>query len=157
MIIRPYEKADREAVLSLLRLNTPVYFAPEEEKDFEEYLDHSREYYYVAETAEGLLACGGLNTAAEPSVIRISWDMVHPSAQGSGIGSRLTAFRIQRASEMPGISTLSVRTSQLAYRFYERFGFRLQEVAKDFWAPGLDMYRMECHVTEALTASKKYL
>ena len=30
IVIREYEPADKEAVMELLRLNTPRYFAPEE-------------------------------------------------------------------------------------------------------------------------------
>lgn len=33
IVIREYEPADKEAVLSLIRANTPEYFAPEEEAD----------------------------------------------------------------------------------------------------------------------------
>ena len=53
--IREYFPSDKEAVLELMRLNTPLYFASEEEADLSEYLDNEREYYYV------LLSGGGDN------------------------------------------------------------------------------------------------
>lgn len=43
--IREYFPSDKEAVLKLIRLNTPMYFALEEEADLSEYLDNEREYY----------------------------------------------------------------------------------------------------------------
>jgi len=44
---------------------------------------------------------------------------------------------------MNGIEKISVRTSQFASKFYEKFGCKLLEVVKDYWAKGIDMYRME--------------
>ena len=35
IVIREYEPADKEAVMELLRLNTPRYFAPEEAADLD--------------------------------------------------------------------------------------------------------------------------
>jgi len=72
--------------------------------------------------------------------------MVDPQYQGMGFGSRLTEFRIEMIKQLPNVKRISVRTSQLAYKYYERFGFVLEEVKKDFWAPGFDMYRMEMNV-----------
>ena len=47
IVIREYEPADKEAVLSLIRANTPEYFAPEEEADLSRDLDCEREWFYV--------------------------------------------------------------------------------------------------------------
>jgi ribosomal protein S18 acetylase RimI-like enzyme len=43
----------------------------------------------------------------------------------------------------PSVQTIMVRTTQLVYRFYEKAGFKLVEQQKDYWAEGLDLYRME--------------
>jgi [ribosomal protein S18]-alanine N-acetyltransferase len=55
----------------------------------------------------------------------------------------LTQYRINRIKEIDTVEIISVRTSQLVFKFYEKFGFVLKEIAKDYWAEGLDMYRME--------------
>ena len=47
IVIREYEPADKEAVMELLRLNTPRYFAPGEAADLDAYLERERELYYV--------------------------------------------------------------------------------------------------------------
>ncbi|EMR01507.1 hypothetical protein ADICEAN_03364 [Cesiribacter andamanensis AMV16] len=44
----------------------------------------------------------------------------------------------------PEVATIVVRTSQLVYRFYEKGGFTLKEVVQEYWAPGFDLYYMEC-------------
>ena len=47
VVIREYEPADKNAVMDLIRLNIPMYFAVEEEAAFDMYLDRERELYYV--------------------------------------------------------------------------------------------------------------
>ncbi len=48
-IIREYKNSDKEVVLNLLRLNTPKYFSPDEEKDLIYYLENEIDYYFVLE------------------------------------------------------------------------------------------------------------
>lgn len=143
MIIRAYTNSDRDSVMELLRLNTPEYFAPEEKQDLIYYLDNHIESYYVAEEDGKILGCGGFNLSDDAQYMRISWDIVHPESQGKGVGSKLTQYRIDRIKEHDGIQMISVRTTQLVYKFYEKFGFQVKETAKDFWAKGFDLYRME--------------
>lgn len=140
--IREYNKADKAILLDLLRLNTPQYFSPEEEADLVHYLDHEIDHYYVLEYDGKLVGCGGINRVDEGATGRISWDILHPDYQGKGLGSVLLNHRVQRLKEMPGVKTITVRTSQLVYKFYEKNGFALEEVVKDYWAPGYDLYRM---------------
>ncbi|RDB05041.1 GNAT family N-acetyltransferase [Runella aurantiaca] len=144
MEIRQYNSADQEQIIQLLRLNTPEYFSPDEEDDLVYYLAHHVEYYYVVEKDGVVVGCGGINLADDGITAKISWDIVHPDYQGKGIGSALTKYRIERIKEMEGIKTISVRTSQLVYPFYQKFGLELKEIVEDFWAEGFDMYRMEC-------------
>lgn len=143
MLIRSYNKSDTTAIMDLLKLNTPEYFSPLEEPDLIDYLHNHAVNYFVVEINEGIYGCGGYNKSDNPELIRISWDIIHPQYQGKGLGTELTNFRIKEIQKIPGVKIISVRTSQLVYRFYEKFGFVLKEVAKDFWAKGFDMYRME--------------
>jgi ribosomal protein S18 acetylase RimI-like enzyme len=143
MTIREYKPADRESVLHLLRLNTPQYFAPSEEKDLVYYLDHHADHYFVVEAGGELLGCGGFNFSDDRTVGKISWDIFHPGHQGKGLGSALTRYRIERLKACDSVRIISVRTSQVVFKFYEKFGFRLREVVKDYWAEGFDLYRME--------------
>ncbi|WP_118976375.1 GNAT family N-acetyltransferase [Taibaiella koreensis] len=142
MNIRAYQDTDGEAVLALLRSNTPDYFAPEEEQDLVLYLQRDAEHYFVLEDGGRLVACGGFNLWEEGAIARISWDMVQPEGQGKGWGSALVRFRLQEIKKIPTVTTIVVRTSQLAFRFYERFGFRTQEIVTDYWAPGYNLYHM---------------
>ena len=57
--IREYEPTDKDAVINLIRLNIPKYFAPTEETDLNYYLDHERELYYVLLFDGQIVGCGG--------------------------------------------------------------------------------------------------
>ena len=91
IVIREYEPADKEAVLSLIRANTPEYFAPEEEADLSRYLDCEREWFYVLLFGGKIVGCGGINLADERTTGKISWDIRHPEDHGQNLA---TGFRI---------------------------------------------------------------
>jgi ribosomal protein S18 acetylase RimI-like enzyme len=142
-MIREYQDSDKNAVLNLLRLNTPKYFAPEEEKDLDDYLDNERELYFVIIFDNKLVGCGGINFADNNTRGKISWDILHPDYQGKSLGTQLLKHRIEILKSMENIQKISVRTSQIAYKFYEKNGFELFEIIKDYWAKGFDLYNME--------------
>lgn len=140
--IREYVPSDKEAVLKLIRLNIPQYFAPEEETDLSNYLDNEREYYYVLLSGMEIIGCGGINMADDGTRGKISWDIVHPDWQRRSLGSLLLKHRLNVLNSM-GIKRIMVRTSQVAYQFYQKRGFVLKNIKKDYWAKGFDMYAME--------------
>lgn len=143
MTIRKYTPTDDENIISLLRLNTPKYFAPEEEQDLRDYFANDIDHYYVVDDNGTIVGSGGFNLTNEGKNAAISWDIIHPDYQGKGVGRLLTQYRIDRIKEINTVENISVRTSQLVFKFYEKFGFVLKEITKDYWAEGLDMYRME--------------
>ncbi|MEZ4774019.1 MAG: N-acetyltransferase [Bacteroidia bacterium] len=141
--IREYQHTDQPAVLTLLRLNTPDFFSPEEESDLIYYLENEIEYYFVIETDGQICGCGGFNFSGNHAVGKISWDIIHPDFQGKSLGKTLLKYRIERLKEFAEVETIIVRTSQLVYKFYEKVGFQLVETVKDYWAKGFDLYKME--------------
>lgn len=140
--IREYEPGDKETVMNLIRLNTPGYFAPEEETDLRNYLDYERELYYVLLWNGRIAGCGGINFADGKTTGKISWDILHPEYQRRSLGTQLLLYRINKLKSIGNIQKIIVRTSQLVYKFYEKHGFELQEIRKDYWAKGIDMYYM---------------
>ena len=141
--IREYEPTDKDAVINLIRLNIPKYFAPTEETDLNYYLDHERELYYVLLFDGQIVGCGGINFEDNKTTGKISWDILHPQYQGKSLGSQLLKYRIEKIKVIDSIQKITVRTSQLAYKFYEKQGFEVNEVKEDYWAKGFDLYRME--------------
>ncbi len=141
--IRQYSQSDQPILLELLRLNTPKYFAPEEEAEFISYLAHEIEQYFVVEFNDEIAGCGGINLFENGTIGRISWDMIHPNLQGKEIGSQLLQHRVGVLKSNHTVKQIVVRTSQHVYQFYEKNGFELVEIKKDFWAAGFDLYLME--------------
>lgn len=144
-MIRAYSSSDKDRVLNLFRLNTPAYFSPKEQDDLEYYLESEIESYYVIEMSGKVVGSGGLNFSDDKTRGVISWDIIHPGFQRRSLGSALLKFRIREIQKIIGVKSITVRTSQLVYRFYEKQGFRTTEVVEDYWDKGFHLYKMELH------------
>lgn len=142
-MIRPYTIKDKENLLQLLQLNTPAFFHRDEAQDFLNYLENHAQNYFVIEENNKIVGAGGINYFDKEKLARISWDMIHPDFQGKGLGTKLTGYRIAQIKDNPQMEVVVVRTTQLAYRFYQKLGFELLKIKKDFWAEGFDLYQME--------------
>ena len=140
--IREYEPKDKNEVINLIRLNTPEYFAVEEEDYLIKYLETEIELYYVLLNDQKIVGCGGINFMDNNTIGKISWDIFHPDFQGKSLGTKLLKHRIEKLNSINGIQKIIVRTSQVAYKFYLKQGFELLEVKKNYWAEGFDMYNM---------------
>lgn len=143
IIIREYLPADKDAVMNLIRLNIPDFFAAEEESDLSKYLEKEIEFYYVLLVDGQIVGCGGINFAENRTIGKISWDIIHPTFQGKKLGTKLLKHRISVLKTIDSVQKITVRTSQLTYRFYEKHGFVLNEIKKDYGSEGFDMYSME--------------
>ncbi|CAL2087178.1 GNAT family N-acetyltransferase [Tenacibaculum sp. 190524A02b] len=142
-MIRAYSTTDKSQLIEILRKNIPDFFDYSEEKDFKNYLDNELEDYFVYEENGKIIGSGGINYYTHEKTARISWDIIDPKTQGKGIGKKLTQFRINHINNNIEIDKIIVRTSQLAYKFYEKMGFQLVSIEKDFWAKDFDLYLME--------------
>ncbi len=143
MQIRIYNQHDKSSLIQLFRDNSPKFFAVEEEQDYRNYLENEVEDYFVLINNSEIVGCGGINYFPNQRMARISWDMVKASAHGTGIGTKLTEYRINLLEQNSEVEKIVVRTSQLAYKFYEKMGFQLIKVQEDFWANNLHLYEME--------------
>ena len=141
-IIREYKSGDKREVLALLRLNTPVYFAPEENDNLLHYLDHEIEAYFVIQLGDKVVGSGGINFSKNKNSATISWDLIHPDFQRKALGRMLLIYRLEEIKKIASIQKVSVRTTQLVYQFYEKNGFKLLEISEDYWAKGFHLYNM---------------
>jgi N-acetylglutamate synthase-like GNAT family acetyltransferase len=140
--IREYHPNDHDQLIQLMKLNIPHYFDDSELSEFSFYLKEEIEDYFVVEADAKIVGCGGINYEAEQYRAVISWDMIHPSFQGKGIGKALLDHRIARVKSQAHLTELLVRTSQHTWVFYRKSGFELMFVKKDFWAKDIDLYQM---------------
>jgi N-acetylglutamate synthase-like GNAT family acetyltransferase len=142
-MIREYSDNDKPRIIELLKKNTPKYFDTSEETDLKIYLGNEVEDYYVYEENSEIVGAGGINYFPEQKLARISWDLIDPKSQGKGIGKKLMQYRITYLNQNPTIDLIIVRTTQLVYKFYEKMGFVLEKVEKDYWAKNFDLYQMK--------------
>ncbi len=144
--IRAYRETDKSELIKLIQLNTPAYFHSSEKPEFEAYLKDKKEDYFVIKTkvTNQIIGCGGINYFFDDPIpmARISWDIIHPDFQNKGVGKKLLLDRINHIKSKK-IKIIRVRTSQLAYKFYQKMGFDLEKMEKDFWAKGFDLYQMK--------------
>lgn len=151
MIIRHYDHRDKDRLITLFRLNTPEYFSPIEEAGLHTHLDTQSDTHFVAETEGHIVGTGGFLIIEDGRTAIICWDFVHPEYHGRGVGTALMDHRIGLIRQIPGVDTLFVRTSQLVYPFYARFGLEVCEVVKDYWDTGFDLYAMRCAIADVRT------
>lgn len=139
--IREYVPGDKESVMEIMKMNIPKYFAESEINDLDNYLKYETEKYFVAEIDNKIVGAGGINFE-DSSKAKISWDFVNPKYQGLGVGKELLNHRLNILKSMKNINEIIVRTSQMAYKFYEKNGFILKKVTKDYWSKNFDLYLM---------------
>lgn len=140
--ISVYKSSDKTALLTLIDLNTPEYFAPSEKSDFDLYLDNAIELYYVIRFEDIIVGCGGINFQNNKSVGVISWDIIHPEYQGKSFGKQLLEFRLAELKKIESVLKIIVRTSQSTSVFYQKQGFEVKEIVPNYWAEGFDLYLM---------------
>jgi len=141
MVIIPYQTGHKSRLLEIFKENTPKYFAPAEQGDFEAYLSEHGKTYYIIKSM-GIIAGGG-GYHRNDYVGRLSWTMLDPAYYSQGLGKALINFCIEQMLQNSLITKIEVRTSQHAQAFYSKFGFNVVEHKKDFWGTGLDLFRMQ--------------
>ncbi|WP_254513055.1 GNAT family N-acetyltransferase [Anatilimnocola floriformis] len=100
------------------------------------------EFVFAEQNGEVLgYACYGLNTVTLASY-DLYWIAVRPNLQGQGIGRQLLAEVEQRVASASG-KQIYIETSHRAdyaatRAFYERCGYALEGVLRDYYAPGDD-------------------
>lgn len=138
-----YSQLYFDSLISILRRNTPAFFSAKEEADFIHYLNFEIEDYYVVLVGDTVVGAGGINYSPNAHEAIISWDMILPEYQRKYVGTRLLIHRLNRIQENKTISKVIVRTSQYAHQFYQKYGFELVDVKRDYWDKGFDLYFME--------------
>ena len=142
IIIRPYTIGDKSILMAVLESNVPVYFHPTEIALYEKFLDRNEGNYFVICDNDKVVGAGGIYTIDEGKTGGLSWGFLQADYHNKGFGSTLLSYRIEALKAIPTVAKIIVRTSQLAYGFFEKKGFVLQSVTKDYWAPEMDLYEM---------------
>jgi predicted GNAT family N-acyltransferase len=143
---------DKHDCLRLFDSNTPPFFAAEERRKFDEFLDgQSPPYFYfvVRESTEEIIACGGIKVEPENGLAMLRWDIVTRERHGQGVGAFLTKSRLYLICQLPEIQRVELGTSQYAQKFYKKMGFSSLQITKNGIMPGLDEYTMTMAIDES--------
>lgn len=140
-MLREYTPDDLESVIQIFRSNIPKFFGPGEEDGLRDFLKDFSEDYYVLEIDGEIVGAGGI-AINDGDTVSLCWGMVRKDKLGTGLGKKLTEFRIEKSREKFGTLPLVTSTSQLTQGFYEKFGFRVTEHTPDGFGPGIDICKM---------------
>ena len=142
-MIRPYKPTDIESLLKIFRFNTPKYFDKNEINDFEEYLEQKAETYLTIEVDNNIVGGTGYYINENDKSGRITWIFFDPSYSGQGLGKQSIEYCLKILSKDKRVEKFIVTTSQLAYKFFEKFDYSINRIEKNYWGEGLDLYEME--------------
>ncbi|MEQ1763208.1 MAG: GNAT family N-acetyltransferase [Pyrinomonadaceae bacterium] len=147
---RRYTAKDLDSVVAIFRSNIPKYFGPSEEPGLLEFLAAMRaEDYYVIEIDGEIVGAGGI-ALNEDDTVSLCWGMVREDHLGTGLGKKLTEFRIKAAREKFGDRAMVTSTSQHTEGFYNKFGFRTVEHTPNGFGPGIDICKMRLDVLSTI-------
>ena len=142
-MIRKYIPSDKEKLLKVFQANVPTFFDPKETRLLSDYLDRYPDTYWTMEVEERIVGGMGHIFDKKDRTGQITWIFFDPDYSGQGLGKRAMEHGMEILESYPDLKKMVVRTSQLVYRFFEKFGFELKYTKKDYWGPGLDLYYME--------------
>lgn len=131
----------------------PLFFDPTELPDFEFWLngqDEGRlaykqtkvECFFIAELDNKIVACGGYYIPRAEERANMVWGMVYNDEHRKGVGRKLIEFRINQIQELYPNYIISLDTTQHSFQFFEKNGFIITKITKDFYAKGLHRYDM---------------
>lgn len=142
-MIRPFKETDKETLVEIFKLNTPQHFDTKEVKDFIQYLESYSNTYLTLEYEDKIVGGTGYYVKEGDKSGRITWIFFHPNYSGLGLGRQAVEYCLTTLKQNPKVEKFVVTTSQLAYKFFEKFGYKLTKTEKDYWGLGLDLYEME--------------
>jgi GNAT superfamily N-acetyltransferase len=137
--LRAWRPADRAACLDVFESNVPRWFRRHERIEFAAFLDALPGPFLVVEATGGpVVACGGWARRPGTAIADLCWDMVARPLHGEGLGRLLVEERLRRIRLEGNVREVALNTSQHTVGFYETFGFVVERVEPDGYAPGLD-------------------
>ncbi len=151
-MIRKLKRTDRSKLRKIL-VDTN-HFNKEEIKValelIDTYLDHRRQkdyIIYVYETDDSRKTAGYICYGRRPlteATYDLYWIAVDPNIHGKGIGSILVKYMEEDLRKMNGKLVLIETSGKEHYegerKFYEKNGYDVQTIIKDFYKPGDDLY-----------------
>jgi GNAT superfamily N-acetyltransferase/diadenosine tetraphosphate (Ap4A) HIT family hydrolase len=144
-----FEPSHRDGCLALFDLNCPEYFAPNERTDYETFLDTKPADYRVALRDHRVVAAFGLLPSSRSGHRRLTWILVAPDAQGTGLGRGMMHEARAEAAKSE-VRVIDIAASHKSAPFFATFGARAIDETLDGWGPGMHRVDMEWRMSDVL-------
>ena len=141
--IRKYRPENFNHCVSIFKTNTPTFFDYSEQSLFENYLLKKDIKYYVLFNEQNIIVgSGGYGYNDTIQTVDFCWGMIDFNYHNKGFGMALLNYRVlQIAIDFPK-TNISLNTSQHTFKFFERFGFQVEKITKNYYRKGLHRYDM---------------
>lgn len=147
--IKKYSTSDYDQCVNIFKSNIPEYFAKDELSDFQDYIknisttkDGWTDSFYILKRDKKIVGCAGLGLNKSKKIATLSWGMVDKNYHRNGIGTQLTNYRLNLLESYNLDLKIRLDTSQHSYLFYEKFGFKIEDIEKDGYEKGMHKYYM---------------
>lgn len=147
--IKKYSTSDYDQCVNIFKSNIPEYFAKDELSDFQDYIknisttkDGWTDSFYILKRDKKIVGCAGLGLNKSKKIATLSWGMVDKNYHRNGIGTQLTNYRLNLLQSYKLDLKIRLDTSQHSYLFYEKFGFKIEDIEKDGYEKGMHKYYM---------------
>lgn len=147
--IKKYSTSDYDQCVNIFKSNIPEYFAKDELSDFQDYIknisttkDGWTDSFYILKRDKKIVGCAGLGLNKSKKIATLSWGMVDKNYHRNGIGTQLTNYRLNLLQSYKLDLKIRLDTSQHSYLFYEKFGFKIEDIEKDGYEKGMHKYNM---------------
>lgn len=150
LTIRPYQARDHAGCMRAFEGNRPRFFASHEQVEFQtllndlsESIEQDQVFDFVVEYENQIAACAGFYLPPdEDSPAGLVWGMVAKEFHRKGFGKQLLDFRLKKIQELRPGAAVVLDTTQFSFAFFQKSGFRVTGIIKDFYDIGLDRYDM---------------
>lgn len=157
MTIRPYISSDKERCREIFFSNCPKFFHPDEIKGLENWLsfqdiaedkripaysNSKKDYFFVLEKDNRVIGYAGFYLYKDENRAHLTWGVVDAMYHGKGCGKILFNYRVQRARELDPDKKITLGTSQNTYKYFEKFGMKVNAITPNGYGYGFDKYDM---------------
>ena len=144
--IRIASPKDLNCLIEIFTLNIPKYFHEKELIDFKKYfISKNIENYFVIISKGKILGAAGY-AYENKETANICWVFVDPSYHNKGLGTKLVNHCMDILKTNEKLNTIQLECSNITYNFYEKLGFKVKYIKKDYWPNNDDLYFMKLHL-----------